>query len=942
MAKKSPTLYSVPKTFMWFTIVSFLLTVSLVGIVWVDASREWKDWQKKFLELKLKKAQEDLKKYDQSFDRKKVGELEKALKDAQNVFTAHRSEYERLQKRLNALDAQTAKTKGDLQLNKQFEDSYRYYLEEARLHKEGKKVSSYEARLKKLSPRIVQLKEKQETLDKEREAKVAELAKYKETQETIQKDIEKAREEKHRLKKRVQNLKPSLVKDILNAPMLDFIAPTLVIKQVVLEDLQDDYHFAKVQKVDRCTTCHLGIDQKGFEDAPQPFRTHPKLELYLGSTSPHPLEKVGCTICHGGSGQAVSFVESAHTPNTETQKTEWQKKHKWHALEAWDDKMLPLKHVEASCTKCHSGVVEIPKADKLNKGRSLATQLGCFNCHKIEGYEDRWKVGPDLGHVQSKLSEAWVAKWLDNPKEFRASTKMPRIFHLSNTSSAEDEAKNDAAIQSITAYLMKNSEPVDLTTAPVPGNAQNGEKLVKTLGCVACHSTAGINVAHFAPELSGLGSKVTPEWLYTWLKNPSHYSKDTRMPSLRLSDQEAADITNYLISQRNVAFENKPSVKANPEVVDRMILDSLQGTMRRVEAEASLKSMNEGERMQYLGKKSINQQGCFACHAIKGFEDAKPIGAELSDEGRKDIHKFDFGFIDIEKTRSHWIHQKLKDPRSFDQGKIKAYDEKLRMPQFSLSEEEIESLTTFVLSLTEEQVPLQSQRRLDLRETDIEKGRFLVQKLNCNGCHTLDGKKGLLLEVVEDPGAAPPVLDGEGAKVHEKWLYEFLKSPTPIRPWLTYRMPTFDLDDEELTALVQYFHLLDKQKPPFTGIEIPESSPEKLKAGKALFETFQCIKCHQITQDSAAMGSSFLAPDLTMTARRLKPEWVRGWLRDPQALQEGTMMPTFFADNQSPVTDVLDASAEKQIEAIRDYLYHYETSPQEADSNKDGNKAVAK
>ncbi len=75
------------------------------------------------------------------------------------------------------------------------------------------------------------------------------------------------------------------------------------------------------------------------------------------------------------------------------------------------------------------------------------------------------------------------------------------------------------------------------------------------------------------------------------------------------------------------------------------------------------------------------------------------------------------------------------------------------------------------------------------------------------------------------------------------------------------------------------------------------------------------------------MGSSFLAPDLVMAKYRLKPNWVHTWIEDPQKLQEGTMMPTFFADGQSPATDVLGGDANKQIDAIRAYLFRYETQP---------------
>ena len=75
---------------------------------------------------------------------------------------------------------------------------------------------------------------------------------------------------------------------------------------------------------------------------------------------------------------------------------------------------------------------------------------------------------------------------------------------------------------------------------------------------------------------------------------------------------------------------------------------------------------------------------------------------------------------------------------------------------------------------------------------------------------------------------------------------------------------------------------------------------------------------------AAAMGASFLAPDIGLTKQRLKPEWVSEWLKDPQRLQEGTMMPGFFPDGQSPMPDLLGGDYLEQIRAIRDYLYRYQ------------------
>ena len=95
-------------------------------------------------------------------------------------------------------------------------------------------------------------------------------------------------------------------------------------QQIILPNVVDDVNFIRVPKMDRCQTCHLAIDKKGYEKYPQPFTTHPNLRPYLGGSSPHPIDQVGCTVCHEGMGQSVSFRDAAHTPCDEKQKEEWE------------------------------------------------------------------------------------------------------------------------------------------------------------------------------------------------------------------------------------------------------------------------------------------------------------------------------------------------------------------------------------------------------------------------------------------------------------------------------------------------------------------------------------------------------------------------------------------------------------------------------------------
>ncbi len=927
--KPEDKLYSVDKTFMWFGLASIILLVSLILMVGQDYAREWKGWQRKFLRLKYEKTQAELKAVQEKVDRQKLDELQKEYAQAEKNFKTQKPQYRKLKKEIAAIEVEITKAKAHYQEMKQYQDSYKYFLEEDRLHKDSR-AKDYEEKLNKIVPEVNAYKLKMENLEKQRDEKQAYVDSLLAEEERLKKEKERLTAEVDRAKRKLEKTKPSLVKALLDAPMLDFLKPTLQIQQVVLEDLYDDYHFTKVQKVDRCTTCHLGIDQKGFEDAPEPFRAHPKLDLFVGSDSPHSLEKFGCTVCHGGNGHSLTFKDTAHTPQNEKQAKEWEKKYHWHPLEKWTAKMLPLDHVEASCAKCHKGVVEVPQAEKLNEGRRLVQTFGCFGCHKIEGYEGRWKVGPNLEHVGSKLEKDWIIKWLENPKAFRPTTKMPRIYHLSNTSTPADKEKNDAAIQAIAAYLLANSTPVDLAKPPIEGDPKEGEKIFKDRGCLGCHSVEKLGVSTFAANLSGIGSKTTPEWIYSWIKNPKHYNAKTRMPNLRLTDEEAAHVTSHLLTFRNPAFEAETVPEVKPATVDEMALNFMRTKMRTEEAQGQLSKMNPEEKLVFLGEKMIGYQGCFACHDIKGFEEAKPIGTELTTEGSKEVERLDFGFVPIERSRQAWFFQKLKEPRIFDQGKIKDYFEKLKMPQFDFTDEQAHALTTFLLGEVQEPVPLQMQRRLNLKDQEIEAGRLLVAKLNCQGCHVVEGKGGKIKELLEDPGLAPPPLDGEGAKVQEAWLYQFLSAPAPIRPWLKLHMPTFGFTHEELSFLIKYFSHLAKQDIFFEDVKPdarPSPTPEELAAGKKLFETFQCAKCHE-PKKGAALGASFLAPDLTLAKTRLKPQWIVEWIKDPQAVQAGTMMPGFFPEGQSPAPDILGGDSLAQIKAIRDYLMQYEPQAQ--------------
>jgi mono/diheme cytochrome c family protein len=195
-----------------------------------------------------------------------------------------------------------------------------------------------------------------------------------------------------------------------------------------------------------------------------------------------------------------------------------------------------------------------------------------------------------------------------------------------------------------------------------------------------------------------------------------------------------------------------------------------------------------------------------------------------------------------------------------------------------------------------------------------------MHQYNCIGCHEIEGRGGFIRKYYQDnPTLAPPILNGEGEKVQSQWLFSFLKSPVPIRPWLELRMPTFGFSNEHTGQLVDFFNNLSKVEFPFTYFDGNRVSPEYLDAAKKLVskDYFNCFSCHQQGDRKPEGPVEGWAPDLTLARHRLNPSWIIKWLKDPQKVQPGTKMPSFYPGGPD---DILGGKEDLQIEALRDYI----------------------
>jgi len=595
-----------------FAASSIFLLLSTVWMVWDDYDRDWKNTQRRFARLQYDVTRAQYRQARDKVDRPKLQQLQAQLKSAEQNVKANQSKVDGLQKKLDEIEIRLDRANRDYQYMKATYDHDRYDFESARAAgvqgtaKKGENVADEAKQLKDLDLNV-------QKITAERNAAQNDLAQYTGAVGTIQKQLEDLRAEQLRLRKVAEAQAPSATKDyFLNAPLLDFLAPTIKINQLILPDVVDDVNFKTVPKMDRCTTCHLGIDKAGFEKYPQPFTTHPNLDAYLGSKSPHPIDRIGCTVCHDGMGQSVSFKDASHTPTGEKQKETWEKKYGWEEPHEWDYPMLPTKMTDASCQKCHKQEIYIPKAEALNVAYSTYERAGCYACHKTRGFDTTTmrKPGPILTKIESKLTKDWVKTWVRNPRAVKQTTWMPRIWYNSNSSSPQDAVRNEVEINAAVNYLFANSEKWEPPISnPKPGDAKSGEKIVKSIGCQGCHvvgegsrEQAGPHRT-FGQPLENIGTKTTYEWVFNWVRDPKHYNPNTYMPNLRLTDAQAADVATYLMTLKGAGGDQAKATYTQKDV-DDTLLDYYTALMPAASAKATVAKLDDNQKQLDLVRRS--------------------------------------------------------------------------------------------------------------------------------------------------------------------------------------------------------------------------------------------------------------------------------------------------------------------------------------------------
>ena len=353
------------------------------------------------------------------------------------------------------------------------------------------------------------------------------------------------------------------------------------IKQLIVSELG---------RVDRCTTCHVAIDKPQLALKDQPFTSHPGEYLKW-----HPMDKFGCTSCHGGQGLATE-ARAAHGD-----------------VEHWERPLLRGTLVQASCGKCHGNLEQIrAHVPQLLEGRRLYAQLGCAGCHTVHEFgqtvsvdlsgagDKPWQL-LDFTFVEgSHALPQWLAEHFEEPRKISPGFRQHELpqgeeeiypTFMPNFGLTQEEAR------ALTIYMLSLTQeqlPASYVLPPAPpqpepvyaSSVEAGRAVFQKYGCVACHGPGGLGGRH---NWNAVFSEEAPPLVYVkayyehdrdGLKDlirhgrqpvpridPQRPTPPLYMPSWkeRISEAELDNLVEYLFSlseqvaQEPVAKDHQPS-----------------------------------------------------------------------------------------------------------------------------------------------------------------------------------------------------------------------------------------------------------------------------------------------------------------------------------------------------------------------------------------------
>ena len=223
----------------------------------------------------------------------------------------------------------------------------------------------------------------------------------------------------------------------------------------------------------------------------------------------------------------------------------------------------------------------------------------------------------------------------------------------------------------------------------------------------------------------------------------------------------------------------------------------------------------------------FKEKGCIGCHNLHGK--GMLIGPELAETYSKSSDQFDFKYIQGEETVAHWIQEHFRDPQKVVPGYPKLGVPETPMPNYGLTEDEVQMLTALVISFASEEEseesPIPARFHVaggppepePAAASKVERGAAVFQKAGCVGCHGPQGRGGIRNPNMDQQEVPPltQVSDGyskqELKEIIRDGRYPARADRQGLSPPLW--MPSWKdkLSDEEIDAVVEYLYSLNPE-----------------------------------------------------------------------------------------------------------------------------------
>jgi cytochrome c2 len=532
-------------------------------------------------------------------------------------------------------------------------------------------------------------------------------------------------------------------------------------------------------------------------------------------------------------------------------------------------------------------------------GKQLFESRGCLACHSIG--EGDSKIGGDfaanLQRVGEKANFDYIVRWIHNPRE-RVAPYCPKE---KRDLTADDYAKknlpfkfdtelhsrcpNDGAelqVQNMTvmpnfrlsetdardiaSYLFSLSSPPGYPSAEYvndPNLREKGRLLIKQYGCAGCHEIKGFEEEQrIGKELTVEGA--TPIERLDFALQTKHAEEGLDPLKLRPEQKEEKPWYNHKgffehkITQPSIYDEGKekdpkdrlrmPEPYLTPQwrtALTTFLLGSVGAEGSNVPSTLFFTPQDQRRQDIQNGWWVIKKYNCMGCHQLQIGQRSVVMDLPFyqTPEGKDLLPPR----LTSEGARVDpaWLLKFLHDP--------------------SLSGEKTPAQAQQIKALTAPTVPPQAQASPQA-QAQSSPGN------NQNGANQSASNQN---PANQGPKLLPqPGLDRNG-----------------VRPYLQFRMPTFNFSPNELQVLVRFFMAMSGQQDPYIKEPMqPLTEQEKVAAREMFTSGTPCLKCHITGEPSH--DEKAIAPNFLLASERLKPDWTFRWLLDPSQISPGTAMPS--------------------------------------------------